>query len=1178
MVRLSHSIFLFLLLFLAVGTHVVFGQTAIVNQATDSLVFLNNGNKSMVVSPQGQVRLGEVGSVLGSALFQMNSTSKGLLIPRMNSTQRDGISSPATGLLIYNTTDFEFQTYNGSDWESIMTDWSEFSWISDADYDTGIEVEETADSDTISFYTNGVQRMVITSSGKIGIGTDSPSEDFHMEEGKMYHYASGNGVAGTTIVEYTDAEMTGGTQSGLLLARGNSMSILNDGALSGSLGAGTLAGAVQNTITTSSTGTINEMFGAVNHAGASGAHGTISNAYGSMNLFAEDGSGTVNNAFGSTHLVMNEGSGTIGTAIGLYTAVNNTGAGAITNGYGLYIEDVTDATNHAAILSEAGNIMLNSDQHASSIFLFRGGADPALLYANSATDRIGIGVGSPAEKVDIDGGIKIGTTTETNAGTIRWTGSDFEGYDGAAWNSLTGGGGGGDGHSLDADDGSPTDALYVDATGNVGIGTTTPSHIFTIEGSNDDVAVYSYSSATSGAKADYMAYRARGSSGSPSAVLDDDGILGLRGYAYDGGSFLNAAQINFEIDGVPGSNDVPTRIVFSTTLDGGNTPEERMRIGNNGYVGIGTDDPATKLELESPADVALTLDAITNATNNPYIQFKTQGFYRFGMGVDNVDVDKFKISAGVGLANERLTISGNYIGLHTGDPLYPLHVVQDNASGSLILTTLAIERTTTGTPSAGIGTAIDFKIEDAGGIEEQATLDVVLEDATDGSEDAAMVFNLNYGGSMTEIMRVGGTFGNVGIGTPAPEELLTLSRLTNPVLRLDRSNTSAKDWEVEADNNGFHISGGADGTGASLTEFVTVDESGNVGIGTTSPSSNLEVQSANAEISVDHTNTGSTSIVNMTENDAVTGQFGQIGSTNGTYPNDMIINNATTGAGNGGINLSISNAILTPSLRINNIGNVGLGIYDADSELHVYRNGTSPAVKIQGTAAGNKYSGLILSSEEATDKHWLFMHMSSPANELHLAYSPDDGTTFHYPIKIAPQSGDNRLVIDGSGNVGVGTSTPDYVLDVLGDARVGFNGNTDTIQLIPIDFQTMNTAGGSGRDVLDIIGGKVGQSITTGNSSFMANVKIPVGFQVMQVVVYTNTGGSGPFNVTAYKINVEDGTLSSLSPVGATNSPVNLDAPLKYKHNIYLGVGVDSPDLSSGGDIITGGYVLIEPF
>ena len=38
---------------------------------------------------------------------------------------------------------------------------------------------------------------------------------------------------------------------------------------------------------------------------------------------------------------------------------------------------------------------------------------------------------SPVEKLTVNGAVNLGTTTNTNAGTIRWTGSDFEGYDGA---------------------------------------------------------------------------------------------------------------------------------------------------------------------------------------------------------------------------------------------------------------------------------------------------------------------------------------------------------------------------------------------------------------------------------------------------------------------------------------------------------------------------------------------------------------------------------------------------------------------------------------------------------------------------------------------------------------------------------------------------------------------------
>ncbi len=51
---------------------------------------------------------------------------------------------------------------------------------------------------------------------------------------------------------------------------------------------------------------------------------------------------------------------------------------------------------------------------------------------------VGIGTNADAvEKLEVNGGIKIGNTTNTNAGTIRWNGTDFEGYDGTSWKSLT---------------------------------------------------------------------------------------------------------------------------------------------------------------------------------------------------------------------------------------------------------------------------------------------------------------------------------------------------------------------------------------------------------------------------------------------------------------------------------------------------------------------------------------------------------------------------------------------------------------------------------------------------------------------------------------------------------------------------------------------------------------------
>src|SRR5690606_35654529 len=54
-----------------------------------------------------------------SALLDVYSTTKGVLIPRMTATQRDAISSPAAGLQIYNTDSNALNFYDGDSWEPI---------------------------------------------------------------------------------------------------------------------------------------------------------------------------------------------------------------------------------------------------------------------------------------------------------------------------------------------------------------------------------------------------------------------------------------------------------------------------------------------------------------------------------------------------------------------------------------------------------------------------------------------------------------------------------------------------------------------------------------------------------------------------------------------------------------------------------------------------------------------------------------------------------------------------------------------------------------------------------------------------------------------------------------------------------------------------------------------------
>jgi hypothetical protein len=53
------------------------------------------------------------------SVLDLVSTSKGFLPPRMTEAQRDAISTPPTGLLVYNTDDNKVNVYNGSGWAEV---------------------------------------------------------------------------------------------------------------------------------------------------------------------------------------------------------------------------------------------------------------------------------------------------------------------------------------------------------------------------------------------------------------------------------------------------------------------------------------------------------------------------------------------------------------------------------------------------------------------------------------------------------------------------------------------------------------------------------------------------------------------------------------------------------------------------------------------------------------------------------------------------------------------------------------------------------------------------------------------------------------------------------------------------------------------------------------------------
>jgi len=76
--------------------------------------------------------------------------------------------------------------------------------------------------------------------------------------------------------------------------------------------------------------------------------------------------------------------------------------------------------------------------------------------------------------------------------------------------------------------------------------------------------------------------------GSHTVVNDGDVLLSIKGFGSDGTDFEEAAQIEMQVDGSPGNNDMPGRIVFKTTSDGAASPTERLRIDSSGAVNIGS--------------------------------------------------------------------------------------------------------------------------------------------------------------------------------------------------------------------------------------------------------------------------------------------------------------------------------------------------------------------------------------------------------------------------------------------------------------------------------------------------------------------------------------------------------------------------------------------------------------
>jgi hypothetical protein len=136
--------------------------------------------------------------------------------------------------------------------------------------------------------------------------------------------------------------------------------------------------------------------------------------------------------------------------------------------------------------------------------------------------------------------------------------------------------------------GSTTERLRIDSSGRLLVGTSTSTGVATSGEAKlqiatvGDIPASFYSTADAIGPGGVIALgHARGSV--TGLVLNND-VLGQIRFAGGDNTDLQTigGQITCEVDGTPGANDMPGRLVFSTTADGASSPTERMRISSDG--------------------------------------------------------------------------------------------------------------------------------------------------------------------------------------------------------------------------------------------------------------------------------------------------------------------------------------------------------------------------------------------------------------------------------------------------------------------------------------------------------------------------------------------------------------------------------------------------------------------
>ena len=133
-----------------------------------------------------------------------------------------------------------------------------------------------------------------------------------------------------------------------------------------------------------------------------------------------------------------------------------------------------------------------------------------------------------------------------------------------------------------------------------------------------------------------LAKSAGASIGSNTAVSNGHILGQITFQGNDGTEFVDSANITAVVDGTSGADDLPSRLVFSTTADGASSPTERMRITNDGAILFGTTNA----------------DPVANNVN--------------GVAIGSDSIIRCAVSGNPAAAFSRRTSDGSVINFHRG--------------------------------------------------------------------------------------------------------------------------------------------------------------------------------------------------------------------------------------------------------------------------------------------------------------------------------------------------------------------------------------------------------------------------------------------------------------------------------------------------------------------------------